>query len=634
MRIASSTVRLRLRQFAAAASLTLLAVAAVAADEPVVQTHEIKDPHYGDALFHFFQDHYFTALTTLMVSQQFDRVSHHADEAEILRGGMLLSYGLHREAGEIFARLIERGAAPPVRDRAWYYLAKIRYQRGYLDSAREALAHVENHLPAALEDDRVLLQANLLMAAADYAGAAQWLGAVAVADAAPSSRYVRYNLGIALIRSGDVARGTSVLDELGRAAAENEEFRSLRDRANVALGYAALSQHEPAAARTYLERVRLKSLQANKALLGFGWAADALKAPEQALIPWTELAQRDVSDSAALEAKIALPYAYAELGAYGQSMQGYNDAIAAFTQEASDLDESVAAIRSGRLVKALMQSNPGTEMGWFWKLTDLPEMPHAHHLVPVLAEHEFQEAFKNYRDLNFLTENLEDWRDKLTVFTDMLDTRRKAYEQRLPQVRARAEQVDLEALKRRREALAGEVAAGQTEATGQAYADARQLDLMARLARAQAIVGGSDPAWSNERDRVRRVAGALTWQLAQDFPARAWSAHKGLHDIDDQLEQADARNQALSQAQRDEPARFDAFAKRIAALKPLLDAMIPRVTALAREQQVALQDIAVAALEQQKERLASYSTQARFAVAQIYDRANGQKEADHAASRP
>ena len=64
-----------------------------------VAGHPLKDAHYGDTLFHFFQDHYFTSITTLMVSQHFDRVSQHADEAEVLRGGMLLSYGLHREAG-------------------------------------------------------------------------------------------------------------------------------------------------------------------------------------------------------------------------------------------------------------------------------------------------------------------------------------------------------------------------------------------------------------------------------------------------------------------------------------------------------------------------------------------------------
>ena len=97
----------------------------------------IKAPHYGDTLFHFYQDHYFTSITSLMVSQHFDRVAPHADEAEVLRGGLLLSYGLHREAGEIFAQLIEKGAAPSVRDRAWFYLAKIRYQRGFLAEAED-----------------------------------------------------------------------------------------------------------------------------------------------------------------------------------------------------------------------------------------------------------------------------------------------------------------------------------------------------------------------------------------------------------------------------------------------------------------------------------------------------------------
>jgi len=52
---------------------------------------------------------------------------------------------------------------------------------------------------------------------------------------------------------------------------------------------------------------------------------------------------------------------------------------------------------------------------------------------------------------------------------------------------------------------------------------------------------------------------------------------------------------------------------------------------LAREQQGALQEIAVAQLTVQKERLAGYTAQARYAVAQLYDRATEPKEGDHAA---
>ncbi|MEP6876484.1 MAG: tetratricopeptide repeat protein [Burkholderiales bacterium] len=602
---------------------------ATAADAP---THEIKAPHYGDTLFHFFQDHHFTAITTLMVSQKFERVSEHADEAEVLRGGMLLSYGLHREAGAIFAQLIEKGASPKVRDRAWFYLAKIRYQRGYLPEAEDALARVENNLPPGLEEERVLLNANLLMARADFNGAATALSNVNAKT--PGARYVRFNLGIALLRAGDTARGTAVLDELGRAGAEDEEYRSLRDRANVALGFSALTNEQPKEARTYLERVRLNGLQSNKALLGFGWAADAMKEPKLALVPWIELAQRDVSDSAALEAKIAVPYAYAKLEAYGQSLDRYNDAIGAFERESIGLDESIAAVRSGKLIGALLERNPGEEMGWFQRLDDLPDLPHAGHLAPVLAQHEFQEAFKNYRDLLFLTKNLEEWHEKLGVFDDMLATRRKAFAERLPQVRARASATGIEVLRQRRDKVAAEIAAGEAAADGVAFADGKEVELLALVQRARATLEKSpaSPEMDQARERLRLASGALTWQLAGDALGRAWNAKKELVTIDTQVGEAQQRDAALAQAQRDEPERFERFGKRIAALDPLLQAMLPKVAALSKEQQAVVQEIAVAELTRQKERLAVYTTQARFAVAQLYDRANVKKEADHAAA--
>jgi hypothetical protein len=614
--------------------LTLLGTVSLHA-EP---SGEIKDPHYGDVLFQYFQDHYFSAATTLMVSQHFDRMSHHSEEAEVLRGGILLSYGLHREAGDIFTRLIAMGATPSTRDRAWYFLAKIRYQRGYLAEAQEAMAQIGNALAPELKEDCTLLKANLKMARGDYSGAATTLAAVD--NKAPSARYLRFNLGVALIKAGQTERGAAVLDELGRAPAEDEEYRGLRDRANLALGFAAMADNEPKAARNYLERVRLKSLQANKALLGLGWAAAAMNEPNLALVPWMELTERDVQDSAVLEAHIAVPYAYAELGAYGQSAQGYELAVATFTRENSALNESIAAIHTGKLVEALVDSNPGDEMGWFWGVRELPDMPHASHLAHVLAQHEFQEALKNYRDLIFLTKNLHEWREKLSVFDDMLANRRKAFAERLPLVRARASEMGIAPLRQRHATATDRVAAGASAADGLAFADARQVDLLARVASVQAqLKDAPDSAETGAaRERARLASGALTWQLAQDYPARVWQARQQLQSINDELATAQRLDAALAQAQRDEPARFDIFDKRIAAISPVLDALMPRLAALTKTQQQAVQGIAIAELTRQQERLGAYSTQARFALAQLYDRgtehavdrAASTQEADHA----
>jgi len=587
----------------------------------------VMAPHYGDTLFHFYQDKYFSAVTGLMVSQHFKRVSPHDDDGEILRGGLLLSYGMHREAGQIFAQLIERGAPPSVRDRAWYFLAKIRWQRGLLAEAEEAVGRIAGKLPAPLEEDRGLLQANLLMARGEFAGAAGVLrGMTDAKNPSQASFYARYNLGVALVKAGDVAGGSALLDEVGRMPSATEEQRSLRDRANVALGFAALQDNRTDDARRVLERVRLQGLHASKALLGFGWAAAAAKQPDKALVPWTELAGRSVGDAAVLEAKIALPYAYAELGAYGQSLEGYESAVSQFDTEQGALRESIEAIRSGKLVEGLDKANPGEEMGWFWALQELPEMPHAGHLTQVLAQHEFQESFKNYRDLLFLGRNLAQWRDSLGAFRDMLAERRKAFAERLPatQTGAQDRTAALAELKQRRVSLGAELDRVERDGDVVAFADAKQDDLLQRLAGWQAALKASpaDAELTRQADKVRLMAGLLGWQLAQDFPGRLWAAQKALRDSDGALAEAQAHDQTLARARTEEPAKFDAFARRIDALEASLNAMIPRVAALTTEQQQAVQGIAVAELTRAQQRLAEYQTQARFALAQLYDRAS------------
>lgn len=602
----------------------------VPADPPL---RPVLDPHYGDVLFEFYQGRYFAAITKLEVSQHFERMPHHADEAEILRGGLLLSYGLHQQAGEVFEALLARAAAPSVRDRAWYFLAKIRYQRGLMAEASQALARVEHTLPVPLEDDRRLLQANVMMALGDNAGAAKILAPIA--SPGGDDLYARYNLGVALIRGGDAVHGTKILDDLGRQTMPDEEGRALRDKANVALGFAALKAGRAQESRTDLQRVRLQGIQANAALLGFGWAADALDQPRLALVPWIELAGRDASDASVLEAQLAVPYAYAKLHADAQALQRYETAIANFANEDANIDATIAAIRQGKLVEGLMARNPGEDMGWFQTFRDLPLMPHARLLTPVIAGNEFQEAFKNYRDLQFLSHNLADWHDNLGVFGDMLSTRRQAFAERLPKIREQAGGMDIGHLQQRTDDNAAALKQAEDDADGAAFADARERELQQRLARVTGTLAGlpsdADPELAEAHDRLRRVAGALAWQLAHEFPARAWAAKKGQRQTEDALVDVRAHDAALAKAQRDEPAHFEDFARRIADLDARLGVLTPRVAALSKEEQGALQEVAVVELMSQKQRLAAYTAQARYAVAQLYDRATEPKEGDHAA---
>lgn len=594
----------------------------------------IQAPHYGDVLFHFYQDRTFAAITGLMVSQHFERIAPHDEEAEVLRGGLLLAYGLHDEASTVFTALIDRNAAPAVRDRAWYFLAKLRYQRGLLAAAEQNLSRIEKPLGGTLEEDHQLLRAQLLMARQDFAGAAQVLEALKGSPTA--GLYAKFNLGVALVKAGDTDKGQALLDEVGQTPAPNEELRSLRDRANVALGFATLAAKKPIEARAALQRVRLSGPQSNKALLGFGWAASELKDPKLALVPWTELATRPHGDAAVLEARIAVPYAFAELGAYGQALQGYQDAVEGFEREARALRESIDAVRAGKLVQGLVTTNPSEGLAAFRGIDKLPEMPHASHLAPLLASDEFQEAFKNLRDLQFLEGNLQRWLDNLSAYADMLENRQRAFAEKLPAAEAGRGSAKIAELRARRDALAAELERVQAEADAAALATPRERQLLERVARGRQALGDAaeqggivekaDAAEAAER--LRRAAGALTWQLAQEFNARSWEAKKAMRSATIGIAQAADRDAALTQAQQDEPLRHQRFAERIRTLGERLLGMRPEVATTARAVQIQLQDIAVAELERQQERLAVYAAQARLAIAQIHDRAQFARRSD------
>ena len=145
----------------AAVAFALPAVDAVAAhgDDGIV----VQDLAYGEVLFEFFQEDYFSALTRLLAAQERGELKHHGAEAELMLGGLYLSYGQHRLAGEIFERVLEQSVDPALHDRAWYFLAKIWQQRGYLPEAEAALARIRGELPEELEPERQMLNAQVLM---------------------------------------------------------------------------------------------------------------------------------------------------------------------------------------------------------------------------------------------------------------------------------------------------------------------------------------------------------------------------------------------------------------------------------------------------------------------------------------
>jgi tetratricopeptide (TPR) repeat protein len=598
------------------AALLTLAPAAFA-DKP----QGVLDLAYGEVLFDYYKQDYFPALTRLMVAQTREELDAHREEGRLLGGGLALSYGQHQEAGRVFREVLESAVEPPVRNRAWWYLAKLYYQRGYYEQARDALGRIESPTTEATEAERRLLGALIELAAGDPATAetllADWRGGKEM------RAFADYNRGVAAIRAGDIAQGEAILDALGERTPGDETGWALRDRANLALGMRRLQSGDDRAALDFFQRVRLEGPMSTRGLLGAGWAASRAGEYEQALGPWRELQRRAVVDPAVQEALLAVPYIYGQVGAYGQAAGQYERAIAAYDAELIRLDEAIAAVRSGNLIAALLAPRgASTEEGWFRQLRALPDSPASRYIPELLASHDFQEGYKNLRDLEFLRSNLAHWAGSIKAFDEMLATRREAYTARAPQARAALQGVSLATLGERRDVLRAQLHRIERDQDALALAtpaERRAWERLDAIERRLPLLDGAEA--QSAREKYRLLRGALVWKLNEDFVARTWEAKKSLREVDGALEEAQVRVDALEAALTESVTRFEGYDERIDTLRARIPSLLERTHASALAHQRHLEALAVRQLEAQKRRIDVYIVQARFSLAQMYDRA-------------
>ena len=581
---------------------------------------QLRDLHYGDVLFYFFQDDYFDAIVRTEAYRTQGHMQPHAADSELLLGGLYLSFGQHERASQIFQSLLSDPATPAaVRDRAWFQLGKVMYARGSYEQSAEALRKAGNTLPADMDGERRLLLAQGLMARGLYGEAVTEL--VGQTGSAEWQAFGRFNLGVALIRAGRNPQGLALLDLAGQGEAATEEMKALRDKANVALGFAQLQAGNAAAARVALNRVRLDGPHSNNALLGAGWADAAEEQYSASLVPWLELRSRNIMDTAVQESYIAVPYAYAQLSAYGQAANNYEFAIAAYESERRRLDESIAAIRSGRMLKALLAANRNDWRDWFWRLSALPDSPESRYLYQLLAGNEFQEALKHYLSLDFLAGNLAQWNGSLDAFADMVAARKLAFDQRLPAAAERLAGVDIEALDSRRDGLQARLDAALRAGDWSALANESELLALERMKGVDAalVARAGEPSLDDARERARLARGVLAWQLEASGKERAWRTGRHLRELDAQLFDARTGYRAATESMATIPARNDELISRIRALQPRVNGMEQRVAALRQREAAYIEAIAIRELESRKAALAGYSLQARYALATLYD---------------
>lgn len=614
--------------------LACLAVSVVAlADAPEA---DLKDLYFGEALFYARQGLYFDALERLdtelaqhyaLDDPDLDTLEYHVKDAEFDVGDFELDYRMHHRTGRAITHVLEADVDEAVRNDAAYRLARIHYQKGQLDEALEALDRISGRIPEGLSPEIDFLKANVLLADGRPGDAAETLRRLQNAEGL--NGFAAYNLGIALLEDGQREKAFDQLDRAGQLNVSDDGSRSIRDKANLVLGTLLMDEQDYPDAESRLDRVSLEGPFSNKALLTEGWAAASSSHFERAIVPWGILAGREETDAAVQEAKLALPYAYGQLGIHGRAALLYGEALESFDTEVDKLDASIDSVRKGDFLKALVREEIRLDKDWVIRLRELPESPETYYLMELMASEDFQTALQNYLDLEDIRTRLVAWQRSFDAYEDLIEHRRAYYEPLLPEIdesfreldsriRLRREQYKL--LRRRLENL---LVSPRPEFLATTE-ERRMNDQLERID--QALANDESAQAEALRQRARRLRGVLTWTLETQYHDRLTRFDKDLRELQSVIDEMTAQYDSFVRARQAAVHSYEGFEVPIRRLRTRVDSATSTIQLLMARQGHIIERVAVDELVARRDRLNQYRDEARFALADSYDRATKDRE--------
>ncbi len=592
---------------------------------------ELKDLYFGEALYLAYQGDYFDAIARLdtelgqyygLDEPELDSLHYHIGQAEFSVGDFELSYRMHRRAGRAIKAVLEGNVDQSVRNEAAFRLARIYFQKDQPVNALHALERIEGKIPEKIRDDVAFLRAQIYMANGRFSDAVKVLKDMQGTESYEG--FTGYNLGVALLKDGQEEEGRQQLDKAGQIGSSNPATLAIKDKANLALGNKLLEGGQAELAKQYLDRVRLSGPFSNKALLGSGWADASSGNFKHALVPWSILAKRNVTDKAVQEAMLAVPYAYGKLNVYGKAALMYGSALEAFGKEVDKLDASIKSIREGKFFQALVREELKQDKNWVVKLRNLPDTPETYYLMELMASHDFQESLKNYLDLEELRKKLASWIEGLDSYEEIISLRRQYYQPLLPDIDRQFRVLDSRMKLRleQRERIAGRLKSMLVLPRPDFLATADERIIRERLDAIEKTIKNSKTTQSEETyERIKRLKGVLHWQIYTEYDKRLTDAYKHQRELDEVVEKLKKQYNSFVRTRQAATQSYEGYEKVLRPLRTHLLEAQERVKTLMARQGHMLEVMAVNELEQRRKRLEEYQIKARFALADSYDRA-------------
>jgi len=597
---------------------------------------ELQDLYLGEVLYYAFQEDWFDSIARLdteldqhhgLDQPELDSLYPHIGMAEFAVGDFELAYRMHRRAGRAITALINGNVPEEVRNEAIFRLAKIFFQKDQPVNGLHAIERISGEVPENIRDDVTFLRAQILMANGRFEDAAKIL--VDLENAKSLEGFSGYNLGIALLADGKTQEGLDHLNLSGEIDSANPLTLAIKDKSNLVLGDKLLGAENFDAAKEVFDRVRLEGPFSNQALLGSGWAEASADRFDRALVPWSILVEREITDRAVQEAMLAVPYAYGKLGIYSKAAVMYNSALAAFTGEIDKLGASIKSIREGAFLRALVREELKQDSNWVVKLRELPEAPETYYLLDLMASHDFQESLKNYLDLEQLRRKLESWQGDLDAFEEIIEKRRAYYQPLLPEIDGKFRLLDsqmrlrLEQRGRIQKRLEAMLIAPRPDylATAKERIIRERIDRLEKSSRA----GGASVS-NDVKRRIGRLKGLLNWNIHTDYDRRLTQTYQHLDELNQDIERLQKQYNSFVRSRQAATQSYQGYTASIVRQRSRIIAGMDKVQTLMARQGHMLENMAINELSRNRKRLETFQVKVLFAMADSYDRAARAKD--------
>lgn len=381
----------------------------------------LADLEYGVVLFEYHQQDYFKGLIEQAYATATNNSQAQSHRGQLLKGGMALSYGMPDVAEDIFGRLLSSEPEPQLRNRAWYYLAKLYHSHSKPNEAHAALENIAGALPADLHLDYHYL-ATLVNGDGKHLNSVQ-RAVDDIPSGAPQYPYLLFNLGVSYLRAGDQAAAVQNLEKVVASADDSEELLVLADRARHGLAQIAMQEQRLVDAWAQLQSIRTEGLYSSRALLAYAWTTIRQEVYQAALPALQLLNDRSIALPEVQEGKVLLGHLYEQQGSMTRALKSHLEAEKEFSKGIAALDEARRIIDLRDVPREFIANLDAIVDDSDW-LGAQPSVDYANltpFLVDLMASNAFNQVLRELSQLYAIRDNLNHWANQTDQHTLILN---------------------------------------------------------------------------------------------------------------------------------------------------------------------------------------------------------------------